>query len=515
MAEALATARQRKRLPLAAESDYEAWVKFMFPAYVSKPFATRHRNLLDWAWTLDALNRPRPYIGIWPRGGGKSTLAEIVAVMLGALNKRKYIVYVRRTQPKADESVANIAALLESKAIEQYYPMMGQRSIGKFGNARDWRRNRLRTASGYVVDGLGMDGAFRSAKMDMNRPDCFIFDDIDDPFDSEATVQKIIDTITMSILPAGNGRNLAILGIQNLIRNDGFFGRMVNNKADYLADRVVDGPHPALNGFKYEQQADEEGRLKWKITQGEPTWEGQNKDTCQDQITLWGLLPFRKEAQHEVGIVKGGMYDGLKFQHVHPNFVPTLTAIEVWLDPAVTSNKKSNCQGIIVDGIDIKKDLYRLYAWESILPPDKTIEKAILLALKYGARAIGIETDQGGDVWGLTYNRLFEEMRKNALDKAEEIFKATGEKVKIVDGFPLDAKRPQFKAARAGSVGGKLERQGMMRSDYDGGHIFHVEGTHEILESALQRFPLVEPFDLADAAFWGWYHLRHRGSWTR
>ena len=487
---------QSPNLSTALPKQVDRWLKQLFPIHVSKPFSKRHIALLRWVEAIQLGERYRPYIAIWPRGGGKSSLAELTTVFLAAENRRKYGVYVRRTQEKADESVSNIGTLLESRAIGLHYPTLGARKAGKYGN-KDWRRQRLWAANGFAVDALGMDSAFRSAKIEERRPDFFVFDDLDDPFDSPKSVQKMIDTITKSILPAGDSSSLTVLGIQNLIRKDGFFGRMVNGQADYLGDRLLDGPYPAIENFEYEQRIDPDtGLLRWYITGGQSTWAGQDLEVCQRQITDWGLLPFRQEAQHEVELLQGGLYSGFKFTNILQSAVPPLLNIQVWVDPAVTSTVNSNCQGIQVDGIDKEKRLYRLRSWEGVLSPEEAIKKAILWAIEYKASAVGIETDQGGDVWALTYSNTF----KNMLDKGE---------------IPKTAPKPQFKSAKAGSVGGKVERQNMMRSDYDSGGIIHVIGTHTLLENALQRFPIFEPYDLADAAFWGWYHLRHRGAWTR
>ena len=68
--------------------------------------------------------------------------------------------------------------MLESSAIDTYYPAMGRREVGKFGNPKDWRRNRLRTDFGFVLDALGVDSAFRGVKIKHKRPNFFIFDDI-------------------------------------------------------------------------------------------------------------------------------------------------------------------------------------------------------------------------------------------------------------------------------------------------------------------------------------------------
>jgi len=492
------TAKRQSELALSPdiEADYRRWLPTLFPGYVGKPFAQRHHNLWRWVWAIEEGRRSRPFVGIWPRGGGKSTSCELAVAALGALKRRKYCVYVRRTQEKADESISNIAALIESSSIDKYYSDFGRRMVGKFGNAKGWRRERLRTASGFTVDALGLDSASRGAKADEQRPDLIILDDIDNKHDSPKVAQKHIDTLTTSILPAGS-TELVVLAVQNLIIPHGFFAQLANGKADYLADRIMDGPYPAVQGLQYEQRTDPDtGLLRWYITEGQSTWDGQSLEVCQNQITDWGLMAFRQESQHEVNLIEGGMYDGFTFQHVAWADVPPLVRVEVWLDPAVSSNEDSDCQGIQADGIDEKKNLYRLWSWEGITSPEQALKKAILKANELNARAVGVETDQGGDAWQGAYTQAYDSL------------KASGE-------LPADAYKPSFKSAKAGSIGSKIERANMMRADYDRGQIYHVIGTHGTLENALYRFPVRKPYDLHDAAFWGWYFVKNRGGWTR
>jgi hypothetical protein len=128
---------------------------------------------------------------------------------LGVRGKRKYVLYVRETQEQADKSVANVAALLESKAVASYYPEHGDRMVSKFGASRGWRRNRLRTSGGFTVDAIGLDTAARGVKVEEQRPDLIILDDIDDKHDSAGATARKIKTITTSILPAGSS-NAAI-----------------------------------------------------------------------------------------------------------------------------------------------------------------------------------------------------------------------------------------------------------------------------------------------------------------
>lgn len=275
-------------------------VRTLFPRFASKPFASRHTQLWEWANAIEVDSAPDPFCGFWPRGGAKSTSAEMLVTDLGARGKRKYCLYVRMTQPQADKSIGNIATLLESEEVRRHYPEHADRKVGRFGNSKGWRREQLRTAGGFTVDALGLDAASRGAKVDENRPDLIVFDDIDDMLDSPATTKKKRDIITHTILPAGSD-NVAVLFIQNLIIPDGVASQLADGRADFLIDRIVSGPFPAIEGFTYEWRADPTtGVRRAIITGGKPTWEGQDLAACQKFINRWGLSAFLKEAQHKV-----------------------------------------------------------------------------------------------------------------------------------------------------------------------------------------------------------------------
>jgi hypothetical protein len=291
---------RRDTLAPPAPAAWEDWLYTLFPSYVTSPFARRHEELWDWIWTVEEGNHPRPFVAIWPRGGAKSTTAEVGAVAIGCRGKRRYIWYICETQEQADTHVANIAAMLESSSVGVYYPKHADRMIGKFGQSKGWRRNRLRTAGGLTVDALGLDTASRGLKVEEQRPDFIVLDDIDGEHDSPATTAKKIATITTAILPAG-ATDTAVLAVQNLIRPDGVFGRMESGRADYLADRIVSGPFPAVEGLVTEWVLDEETQTKQaRIVAGTATWEGQDIATCQRMINRFGLAAFLKECQHMV-----------------------------------------------------------------------------------------------------------------------------------------------------------------------------------------------------------------------
>lgn len=491
---AKAELEKRKRAETNARSapkHWRHWLTRLFPNHVFGGFAERHIELWRWVWGIEKKIRPLPFVAIWPREGGKSTAAELAAVALGARDIRRYIWYVRETQDQADRSVTNVMDLLESASIEQYYPELGKREIGKFGAPRSWRRQQLRTASGFIVDAIGLDTAVRGAKVKEQRPDFIILDDIDGKHDTPKTTGKKIETITTSLLPAGS-QDCAVLAIQNLILPQGVFAKLANvadEPADFLADRIVSGPYPAVVDPVVEQQ---NGRFV--LIDGVPTWDGQNLDLCQRNIDTWGYNAWRQEAQHEIEAPPGGIWDHIEFQRRAWTEVPTIERLAVWVDPAVTSTDESDSMGIQADGYGTDGNLYRLFSWEQITSPEDALKRAIRKARELRARlncpaSIGIETDQGGDVWIPAYNHVWDEL--------------------VNDGeIPASESQISVEQAKAGAgYGSKVERNQRMLADYERGKVIHVKGTHLALERALKRFPKTKPLDLVDAAFWGWNDL--------
>lgn len=470
---------QKRRTPSIDEEEItsDEWCATVFPNLELAPGGERHKELWGWTYSLKKGERQKPFIAIWPRGSGKSTTAELSVVFAGATKKRRYAWYVSASQALADLHIESIASLIESQGFSKYYPSMSDRKMGKFGNARGWRRNRLRCANGFTVDALGLDVSVRGMKIEEQRPDFIILDDIDDAFASAAIIQKRIDIITSSVLPAGSP-DLAVLGIQNLIRKDGFFGRIVDGTADYLTSAIVSGPYPAIDHLITEFVEDK-GIV---ITGGEATWPaGQSLALCQEQIRDWGLTSFLREAQHDVRS-HNSLFAGVHFQHVTPEEYESLSdsivRVVVVVDPAVTSNDNSDSHGIAVSAIREDDIIIHLYSVEKVMTPAESIREAILLAVRYGSREVHVEVNQGGAMWEYVFNNVVSDLRnKNLVEDA-----------------------PSFFEVRATSAtGGKVERAQTMLADYERGVIYHLTGTHDILEDSLLRFPEQKPFDLVDA----------------
>lgn len=289
---------------LALEADYQNWLRTLFPHYFSRSFAPHHVKFWDWAWAVAPGVRPRSEVDIWSRGHGKSTNAEAVCAAWGARGTRRYVWYLSGTQDQADDHVGNVASMLESDNVQEFYPAIGRRLVNKFGTVKGWKRNRIRTSTGFTVDALGIDAAKRGVKLEAQRPDAIIIDDVDGKHDSPQKTQKKIEILTHSILPSGSTHELAVLGVQNLILKDGIFSQLADDRADWLADRDVNGPVPALRHFDYVKQPRSTSYPRGRnlITSGEPTWDGMDVAACQLLIDNEGIDSFLRERQHKVDL---------------------------------------------------------------------------------------------------------------------------------------------------------------------------------------------------------------------
>ena len=301
--------------------------------------------------------RPAARINIWPRGGAKSTHAELAVVYLGAAGtvdserhreleadperwlytlfpeylggtespiemaphhrefwawvaslraQRAYCLYVSDTQPQADEHVATIAEMLVSERFALMYPQLANRKLTKFGHSAGWRRQRLRTAAGFTVDALGLDKAARGMKIDKDRPDVEVFDDLDQENDSPTATATKVRSLTRKIIPA-QARGCVTIGVQNLVLSGGIFHQLTTGDADFLHHRTVSGPYPALEDFDPERdiERDESGayRTPFHITGGRPTWVGQGLRECEALLEDAGVEAFMVECQHRLDLI--------------------------------------------------------------------------------------------------------------------------------------------------------------------------------------------------------------------
>lgn len=394
--------RQSRQDPLA-ELDWHEWNKTVAPIVTSKPYADHHRRFWQWADEIRRGQPATPFAALWPRGHAKSACAEVAAVKWGCRNVRRYGLYVSATQDLADQHIDSIAAILESKPIEKHYPLMGERRVGKFGNSKGWRRNRLTTATGFTIDALGLDTSPRGLRQQEQRPDFVILDDIDDQDDSPATVNRKIGRIARAIIPAGSG-DLVVLMAQNMVHVDSVVARMRDGRTDLLSQAEFSGPLPAIRDLKYETRAGNGGRPRYAVTGGEPTWEGMGVAECENRINLSGLDAFIIESQQQISERKGALWTRALINETRVGDYPELSRIAVGVDPNKTG--RGDDAGVVVVGAGIGDDgLLRGYVLDDatqLTNPERWRDEAAELYLEWGAGMFVVERTGLGEHASLT-----------------------------------------------------------------------------------------------------------------
>jgi len=180
-----------EKMSVQDHADTGPWREWVPQVFGWTTFAERHVDMWDWAWEIEYELPQRPFIGIWPRGGGKSAGAEALVCALGARREAKYVLYVSATQDQADAHVGEIMQMLDNDYLEEHDPLLTERALNKYGQAVAWRRDRLSTASGLTVEGLGLDVQARGIKFGDRRPDFIILDDLDSEHDTPICIEQV------------------------------------------------------------------------------------------------------------------------------------------------------------------------------------------------------------------------------------------------------------------------------------------------------------------------------------
>lgn len=429
------------------------WLTRVLPGYVGAEgdenvaeadalFAPHHLEF--WAWVAGVQLGEKPdeaFVGIWGRGEAKSTSAELGCVALAATGRRRYGLYVCETQDQADDHVGNVAAMLESVGIERWYPATGEKLVGKFGNSKGWRRNRIRTASGFTLDAIGLDTASRGVKLEDQRPDLMVIDDVDGHDDSPQRTGRKIDTLTKALLPAG-ADDLAVLAIQNMVHRDSVFARLGDGRAKFLARRCVSGPIPAVRGLvtRHEVVSDGRGKAAGRdvIVAGEVTWPAKSLDAVQRKIDEWGLPSFLEEAQHDVGRREGALWVPEQLKALRRG-AAACTRRVVAVDPSGGDGPDNDAQGIIGVGRS-HETLVVLADATCSLPPQGWGRAAIELWLELDADAIVAEVNYGGAMVVATIEMVAQSMiATGELVEAPRVVTVSASRGKRVRAEPVAA----------------------------------------------------------------------------
>lgn len=350
------------------------------------PTGDRHMAVWDWVAALQAGQPARARVEIWPRGGSKSTIAEMACAYLACTLTRRFALYVCGTQDQADLHVQAIAALLEQMGVP--------RAVNAYSASVNWTAQRLQTVNGFGVVGVGLNSRVRGARLGEFRPDLIILDDVDGTHDTKEATAKKLRTITRDIL-AADATDATVLFIQNRIHKDSAIAQVADGRAEILMGATV-RQEPAVTGLEYERTVGEDGKPCYRVLAGEPTWpEGQGLAVAELQINKWGLPTFLSESQHE-DAPDGGLWSMEK--DIDPYRVAVapevLQRIVIGVDPPGGATEA----GIVTVGRSHDGHYYVLHDDSGHGTPNQWMRRCVDRYWDVEADTLAVETNFGGDM---------------------------------------------------------------------------------------------------------------------
>ncbi len=281
------------------------WVKHYFPNQFTRPFTFYQNDF--WNWEVEIAEKseekPRPRVECEPRGVGKSTNARGFVVKRLARKLTRYVLYICATDNQAQKHYNAIRSMLENEKLLTDYPHLRPQAQKHRPNVnKSWSSERLVTNDGQVVEFISLLGNARGFTTEEGqRPDLMVLDDIDDSKDSPYIVQKKLEILKYSIIPA-RARNTLVLFPQNLIHRDSICQQLKDQRADILNDRIFVGAYPLCKWYEAQkiEMNDGTGAMRWKITAGEPLDNAVPLSYCEELLNEMGRDAFDRECQQDV-----------------------------------------------------------------------------------------------------------------------------------------------------------------------------------------------------------------------
>ena len=170
-----------------------------------------------WTWLLDYVNQERTFpqlaLGL-PRGFGKTTLMKLFLVYCVLFTKRKFILVIGSSAPKAEAILADVIAMLEEPNIVATF---GDWKLGVTKDTQKAKRFGFRGRDITFI-AAGAETDVRGLNFGNERPDVILMDDMQSKECSKSEVQSesLIDWMTSTLMKAKSPTGCMFLFIGNM-----------------------------------------------------------------------------------------------------------------------------------------------------------------------------------------------------------------------------------------------------------------------------------------------------------
>lgn len=367
-----------------------------------------HMELVKYADTLTKpVLHPAEYrrTFIAPRNTGKSTwLYTIMTIWVGAHGHQKFVAAFADSSSQAEEHLKTfMSELQDNDLLKNDYPGLCNPKIGGYRQRIvAANRNQYISESGFIFMAKGADNSVLGMKVGTLRPTWIILDDIekDESNYTENAVAQRLKTLQDAIFPLNVYAKVSIVG--------------TTTRPGAILDQIrrVSVMRREYLGSKEEFREELPHELRWVIDENIECQHmkalieenGVCRSLWPEKWPLEWLLnqrhtrQFAKNYQCEP-ISEDAFYweDGDIEIGEEQIYGPTIISV----DPAVTTNKRSDYTGIAVisKGKLSPRRLYVRHCEAIKSGPVEMKNRIIELIEKFGAKVVYVETNQGGDLW--------------------------------------------------------------------------------------------------------------------
>ena len=281
------------------ELPWREWLAEVRPDVNQPLMAPEQVKLWEWIDSLTPGERPLPFLGVWPRGYGKTTTARLAMARTCVKLSRRFGLYVCATQVTANNHIISIRSQFERLGIK--------RAENDYGVSVGWSAQRLTTENGFTLVALGLDQSnIRGLNLHDLRPDLIVLDDIDDLNDTAEAATKKLSIIVSTVIPAGS-TDRAVLFVQNEIHANSVMAQMVSGEAGALRNRIL-SKTVAIEGLVIGRKPNPEpgGIDLLTIEAGTSTWPGKSLAQWEADLNESTEDAFLRECQGKLGA--GGLF---------------------------------------------------------------------------------------------------------------------------------------------------------------------------------------------------------------
>lgn len=331
---------------------------------------------------------------IAPRESGKSTWKFLILPTWAAAHGHlKFIAAFADSGPQAEMHLATFKKELETNPLLiQDFPRLCQTSRRHGGVVDKDTQSMTVRRNGFIFAAKGIDAKSLGMKVGARRPDMILLDDIEPDGANYSPYQKDqrLATLTNSILPLAVWARVELSGTVTMpgsITHD--LVRVISEPTEEPAEWVTDSRFQVhhYDAIVMDPETGEEESL-WP-----------EKWTLAFLQSIRHTRSYRLNYANDPMAIDGAYWSEDDIPH-GSTFVAAMTIMT--LDPAVTTNEKSDFTGIAVVAGNKKLQRCRVrYAQQVKLAPGEPLRKRCLAILDMFPDIGGIlvESNNGGDTW--------------------------------------------------------------------------------------------------------------------